>query len=127
MTASSHSLKERFLSALEVPPQLRADWLERECGDDVGLREQLGQMLEAHDAPQSLFDRTAEEVSGRTLRKFEPTVSDPDCELPGTIIGPYKLLQQIGEGGMGTVYMAEQTQPVRRKVAIKVITLDYSY
>src|SRR4029077_12779158 len=47
----------------------------------------------------------------------EPTV----CEAPGTIIGPYKLLQQIGEGGMGTVFMAEQTHPVRRKVALKVI------
>ena len=42
-------------------------------------------------------------------------------EQPGTVIGPYKLLQQIGEGGMGTVYMAEQTQPVRRKVALKLI------
>ena len=42
-------------------------------------------------------------------------------EQPGTVIGPYKLLQQIGEGGMGTVYMAEQTRPVQRKVALKVI------
>src|SRR5262249_48643738 len=43
------------------------------------------------------------------------------AELPGTLIGPYKLLQQIGEGGMGTVFMAEQTRPVQRKVALKVI------
>ena len=42
-------------------------------------------------------------------------------EAPGTMIGPYKLLQQIGEGGMGVVWMAEQTQPVQRKVALKVI------
>src|SRR5204863_9102097 len=42
-------------------------------------------------------------------------------EQPGTVIGPYKLLQQIGEGGMGTVFMAEQTQPVHRKVALKVV------
>src|SRR4029077_818692 len=51
-----------------------------------------------------------------------PTVDEPAVtELPGTVIGPYKLLQQIGEGGMGTVFMAEQTHPVQRKVALKVI------
>src|SRR5207253_144584 len=49
------------------------------------------------------------------------TLDDPITERPGTAIGPYKLLQQIGEGGMGTVFMAEQTQPVQRKVALKVI------
>ena len=49
------------------------------------------------------------------------TVAEPIREGPGTVIGPYKLLQQIGEGGMGTVFMAEQTQPVQRKVAVKVI------
>lgn len=51
-----------------------------------------------------------------------PTIDAPHLrELPGTVIGPYKLLQQIGEGGMGIVWMAEQTQPVQRKVALKVI------
>src|SRR5207247_8302740 len=46
---------------------------------------------------------------------------EPIAERPGSTIGPYKLLQQIGEGGMGVVYMAEQTEPVRRKVALKII------
>src|SRR5262249_41265982 len=53
-----------------------------------------------------------------------PTItvnSRPLAEGPGTVIGPYKLLEQIGEGGMGVVYMAEQTKPVRRKVALKII------
>jgi tetratricopeptide (TPR) repeat protein/serine/threonine protein kinase len=49
------------------------------------------------------------------------TIDDPVRERPGTVIGPYKLLQQIGEGGMGTVYMAEQTKPVQRKVALKLV------
>src|SRR5206468_5921742 len=50
------------------------------------------------------------------------TVDEPAVtERPGTVIGPYKLLQQIGEGGMGAVFLAEQTQPVRRKVALKLI------
>src|SRR5262249_53361391 len=48
-------------------------------------------------------------------------VADQPSEGPGTVIGPYKLLQQIGEGGMGVVYMAEQQEPVRRKVALKII------
>src|SRR5205823_14729084 len=50
-----------------------------------------------------------------------PTVEPSATERPGTVIGSYKLLQQIGEGGMGTVFMAEQTQPVQRKVALKII------
>src|SRR5437667_8396 len=51
-----------------------------------------------------------------------PTVDEPlDTEGPATVIGPYKLLEQIGEGGFGVVFMAEQTQPVRRKVALKVL------
>src|SRR5262249_32835315 len=49
------------------------------------------------------------------------TVDEPVRERLGTVIGPYKLLQQLGEGGMGTVFMAEQTQPVQRKVALKII------
>src|SRR5206468_11793020 len=49
------------------------------------------------------------------------TVDEPVTERPGTVIGPYKLLQEIGEGGMGTVWMAEQMQPVQRKVALKII------
>src|SRR5207247_9551442 len=53
--------------------------------------------------------------------KGGPSVDAPTTERPGTVIGPYKLLQQIGEGGMGVVWMAEQTQPVHRKVALKVI------
>jgi len=50
-----------------------------------------------------------------------PNLSGPTAEKPGTVIGPYKLLQQIGEGGMGVVYMAEQTEPVERRVALKII------
>ena len=50
-----------------------------------------------------------------------PTIDQPITEKPGTQIGPYKLLQQIGEGGMGVVYMAEQNEPVKRRVALKII------
>src|SRR5207237_98647 len=70
----------------------------------------------------------AHQEAGNFLRGDEPparpvaTVDErPLSECPGTVVGPYKLLQQIGEGGMGLVFLAEQTQPVQRKVALKVI------
>ena len=76
---------------------------------------QVESLLEAHDEAGG-FLRTSRQaaIHGRTI-------DQPPAERPGTVIGPYKLLQQIGEGGMGTVFMAEQTQPVQRKVALKVI------
>src|SRR5262245_50672704 len=106
------SLKALFLAALEIAPPDRADWLRCECADP-DQRERLDRMLAAHDAPNSLLDAT------------EPapvlTVDQPVAESPGTMIGPYKLLEQIGEGGFGVVFMAEQTEPVRRKVALKIL------
>ena len=114
MTLPPTPLKELFLLALEVPPNDRAEWLERECGGDTERREQLQRMLLAHDAPQSLLDRPV-------MIQTDAVVDPPLTERPGTLIGPYKLLEQIGEGGMGVVYMAEQVEPVRRKVALKII------
>ena len=57
----------------------------------------------------------------RTAPDVDATLDVPIGERPGTVIGPYKLLEQIGEGGFGVVFMAEQTEPVRRKVALKII------
>src|SRR5262245_37129082 len=112
MTASSRSLKQMFLAALEIAPQDRARWLQHECpdGDD---RDRLELMLGAHDAPHSLLDAPARSVSA--------TIDVPAGEGPGTTIGPYKLLEPIGEGGFGVVYRAEQTRPVRRVVALKIL------
>src|SRR5580765_1407265 len=124
MTAPSQSLKEVFLAALEVAPADRAAWLERECAADAGLHEHLRLMLAAHDAPQSLLDRPgpAEPFASSRSPSFDaPTIDQPIPELPGTVIGPYKLIEQIGEGGMGTVWMAQQTEPVKRLVALKLI------
>jgi serine/threonine protein kinase len=124
MSAPSRSLKELFLAALEVSPEDRAAWLDRECADDAGLRAHLALMLAAHDAPQSLLDRPAAEgpfAYSLPAGSTAPTIDRPISVLPGAIIGKYKLLQQIGEGGMGTVFMAEQSHPVQRKVALKVI------
>src|SRR6476619_7194320 len=106
MSAPRHTEKTIFLDAAEIAsPTERAAFLERSCGDDQQLRAAVEALLLSHQRSQGVLDATAA----------------PLAEHKETIIGPYKLLQQIGEGGMGTVYMAEQMQPVQRKVALKVI------
>jgi WD40 repeat protein/serine/threonine protein kinase len=84
------------------------------AGDDV-LRERVRALLQAHAEPDDfLDDRDGTQAHSSAL---EAVV----VERPGAVIGPYKLLQQIGEGGMGIVFMAEQTEPINRKVALKII------
>src|SRR5207249_5074330 len=83
------------------------------CAGNEGLRKRVEALLHAHDAAAS-FLQPAPSAQARTA-DAQPS------ERPGTLIGPYKLLQQIGEGGMGVVYMAEQQEPVRRNVALKII------
>src|SRR4029077_2786108 len=88
-------------------------YIAAQCGDDAALRREVAELL-AHHAPARAFLEAPAAQRAATL-------DQPARERPGTVIGPYKLLQQIGEGGMGVVWMAEQTQPVHRKVALKVI------
>jgi WD40 repeat protein/serine/threonine protein kinase len=115
-------LKELFLAALDGAPEGRAAWLERECPDG-DRRQQLNLMLAAHDAPQSLFDRPPAVALTSSSSQDEGQLSTLDAEItgPNSVIGPYKLLEQIGEGGFGVVFMAEQQRPVRRRVALKVL------
>src|SRR5437899_12434359 len=108
-------LEAIFFAALEkTSPRERAAYLDEACAGDLDCRRRVEKMLAAQVQAQSFLEQPAPAI-GATLD--EPAVS----ERPGAVIGPYKLLQQIGEGGMGTVFMAEQTQPVQRKVALKVI------
>ena len=94
-------------------PAERHAFLDGACGDDAGLRAQVEGLLQAHEAAGSFLEQPLFEPS--------PTLDPTAGERPGTVIGPYKLLQQIGEGGMGGVWMAEQSQPVQRRVALKII------
>jgi tetratricopeptide (TPR) repeat protein/serine/threonine protein kinase len=104
-----------FHQALEHPAGERGALLDKMCGDDHALRQRVEALLYAHDNPGDF-------LAPRPAAPQEPTVDEPRlAEGPGSRIGPYKLLQQIGEGGMGVVFMAEQTEPVRRRVALKVI------
>jgi serine/threonine protein kinase len=109
------SIDEIFFAALERDsPEARAAYLEEVCGSDLDLRRRVERLLDAQSKVGSFLDAPAE---GPTVSLAPPQA----MEGPGTVIGPYKLLEVIGEGGMGIVYMAEQTQPVRRKVAFKII------
>src|SRR5438093_645821 len=103
-----------FSAARRMPTQSRAAYLEEACAGDAGLRRRIEELLEASEEAGGFL----EEAAGvATLRVSAVT------EKAGDKIGRYKLLQQIGEGGCGVVYMAEQEEPVRRRVALKVIKL----
>src|SRR5262245_31101528 len=104
-----------FAAALEITdPAARAAYLDEACGHQPGLRAHFDELLAAHEKLGSFLDRPP-------LLPQGTQAYEPEGVGPGSQIGPYKLLQQIGEGGMGVVYMAEQEQPVRRQVALKVI------
>ena len=110
--------KEIFFRALEQPSvDKRQAFLDGACGGDMALRHKVDQLLEEHDATDSLL-QTAAVSRGET---WEDAVRL--SEGPGDLIGRYKLLQKIGEGGFGVVYMAEQKAPVKRRVALKIIKL----
>jgi serine/threonine protein kinase len=113
MVEAKQTEKSIFLAAVEIASDAeRAAFIQQACLGNPQLRAEVDALLRAHAKPQPLLD--AAPTPG-------PTIDEPITERPGTVIGPYKLLEQIGEGGFGVVFMAEQTQPVRRKVALKVI------
>jgi serine/threonine protein kinase/tetratricopeptide (TPR) repeat protein len=106
-----------FSAALELPAGQRAAYLNEACADDPTLRLRVEALLRVHEQAIPFLENQAE-VPGATLH-----ISGATAEKAGDRIGRYKLLQQIGEGGCGVVYMAEQEEPVRRRVALKVIKL----
>jgi eukaryotic-like serine/threonine-protein kinase len=107
-----------FHGALQLPPDRRAEYLKLACGGDQPLRERVAALLEAHEQSGGFLKEKAAAVQQKTM-----VISAPVTEKAGDRIGRYKLLQTIGEGGCGIVYMAEQEDPVRRRVALKVIKL----
>jgi len=110
--------KEIFFEAIEkATPDERAAYLDEACGDDPLLRQWVEELLAHHFDQDTFMQEPAVEVTNASL------TATPISESPGTLIGRYKLLQKIGEGGMGVVYMAQQEEPVRRRVALKIIKL----
>ncbi len=113
--------RELFIAALQKENLAeRQAYLDAACADGPELREQVQGLLRLYEGAGSFLQKPA--LAGDATCVFVPPTGRPaHSETLGTMIGPYKLLQQIGEGGMGTVFMAEQAAPIRRKVALKVI------
>jgi WD40 repeat protein/serine/threonine protein kinase len=108
---------EIFQNAIEIEnPAKRKDFLENACKNDRRLRAEVEALLRAHEKAGDFLEDPAH-GSDVTLD------SSPISEGPGTVIGRYKLLELIGEGGMGLVYLAQQKEPVRRRVALKIVKL----
>jgi serine/threonine protein kinase len=129
-----------FQRALEKPAEKRAAFLDVMCEGNPAVRQRLDALLAAHEQPETLLATQAEAVrlredastfakasEGTSARQARPTIKldlpDAPDEAVGQMLGRYKLLERVGEGGCGVVYVAEQTEPVRRRVALKVIKL----
>lgn len=115
-------MKQRSSEIFEKLSDLGSQEIESEllrlCGDDKALLAEVRSLLAAHQQAGGFLNQSA----GDPHQLLDETkIHTSGLEQPGTIIGPYKLLEQIGEGGFGTVYMAQQDAPIRRKVALKII------
>src|SRR5215207_5852252 len=111
--------RDLFIEALQkTDPAERIAYLDAACAGEEVLRGRVLQLLVQHEKNESfLLDAPS------PLPHVPPndTIGQPTIESPGTVIGPYKLVEQIGEGGMGTVWLAQQPEPVKRVVALKLI------
>jgi eukaryotic-like serine/threonine-protein kinase len=114
MPTDSTQAKSIFLAAADRPAGApRQAYLTEACGPDATLRREVDDLLAHFERIGSFLEQPA--AAGPTID------APPTTQTPGTVIGPYKLLEQIGEGGFGVVFMAEQQRPVRRRVALKVL------
>ena len=134
--------EEIFSTALQLEAEQRTKYLDQACADDPALRETVEKLIEAHIGETKILDRESllgnepqalaqllDGAAKEVMTSAEGDASEKEKSLgeygyrPGDVIGCYKLLEEIGEGGMGVVFMAEQMAPVRRKVALKIVKL----
>jgi eukaryotic-like serine/threonine-protein kinase len=105
-------------------PDARSTYLDQACGTDSAQRQRIVELLQALEDHESFLESPAiarDTPVPAIARDTPETVDHPSSQHPGQQIGPYKLREQIGEGGMGAVWLAEQSQPIKRRVAIKLI------
>ena len=121
MNSPEQREKELFEAAQKLPPKDRAAYLDRACGDDAQLHQRIiSALFQAQEETQT----TPAHHEPTALQATAPSAPpDPPREKPGDHIGRYKLLELIAEGGMGRVWVAEQIEPLRRQVALKVIKI----
>jgi serine/threonine protein kinase/tetratricopeptide (TPR) repeat protein len=117
MPPEARSVESILAAAVEIASEAeRRRYVEQACGSDADLTRRVQELVDDHFQAGSFLERPAREVSGSRADSDPPVT-----ECAGTVVGSYKLLEQIGEGGFGVVFMAEQQQPIRRKVALKVL------
>lgn len=128
--ASTQREEELFAAAREIPSdRKRRVFLDRECAGDTVLRRRMDELLVAAEQAEAFFEEGGSLVTATKLSQAPrsadepPTAPLPGEEPIGSRIGRYKLLEKIGEGGCGVVYLAEQEEPVQRRVALKIIKL----
>jgi len=126
MTLDPQRAKSLFLAAADLPADRCGAFLDDACAGDPELRRRVNELLRAHDWPESLPESLPDPgaTQDSALLGYPgpiPGETAPAGESSGARIGPYRLLEPIGEGGMGTVYLAQQTEPVKRLVALKLI------
>jgi serine/threonine protein kinase/Tol biopolymer transport system component len=110
MTPDLQRLKQLLADTLALPVAERAAFVKQSCAGDADLRSELERLIKAHESAGDFLEQSV-----------VPPEADLRIETCGSFIGRYKLLQEIGEGGFGRVFMAEQTEPVHRKVALKIV------
>jgi WD40 repeat protein/serine/threonine protein kinase len=120
MSGEDSHVETIFFAALDEPEPARAAYLEVACGTDIALRHRVEELLRAQSTLRDFLEKPA--ADGLAVADIVEAAEMPAAvEEPGTVIDHYTLLEEIGQGGFGVVYLASQTEPIRRLVALKII------